>query len=70
MRKKWGHLLSDALRDDGGQVIVEYIIMLSLAIGVVAIMARAFKGTIIGLWKTFAKEISAACPKCPPTQSF
>lgn len=58
------------LHDEGGQAIVEYMLMLTVAIGAVTIIAVGFRRSIFKLWTTLAKEISAACPGCPPDPSI
>jgi Flp pilus assembly pilin Flp len=53
--------------DDNGQAIVEYALMLSVAVGLVGLIAVGFRSSIIGLWKSFARDITSACPTgCPP----
>lgn len=52
-------------REDDGQAILEYILGLTLAIAFVGILAAGFRQSILKLWLTFSKDISAACPGCP-----
>ena len=53
-------------RDQEGQAIVEYILGLVITVGVVSAVVIGIKRPLFSLWETFAKEISAACPGCPP----
>ena len=55
--------------DESGQAVVEYILMLLVAIGVVAVMANGFKRIILGLWQEMACDIAAPCPDCAPPGS-
>lgn len=51
--------------DDAGQAVLEYVLMLSLAVGVVVIIAVGFRRSIFHVWKGFARDVAAACPACP-----
>ncbi len=52
------------LKDEGGQVIVDYLLTLSLVVFVVTILATGFRKSLFALWEVLTKEISAACPGC------
>lgn len=52
--------------DEGGQVIVEYLIILTLVIGVVVGISVTFRKSIVRIWEVFGKEIAAGCIGCPP----
>jgi Flp pilus assembly pilin Flp len=54
------------LDDEGGQAVVEYILMLIMAVSLVALIAKGFRTTLFKLWTLFAQEISAGCPGCTP----
>lgn len=56
------------LSDEDGQAIVEYLLMLMVAISIVAILASGVRRIVLGLWQVMACEISAACPHCPPPE--
>jgi hypothetical protein len=50
-----------------GQAVVEYILMLVLAVSIVTILAYGFRKSIMSLWVTLSREVAAACPRdCPP----
>jgi hypothetical protein len=46
-----------------GQVLIEYILMLSVCVGLLIGVQRSFRGSVFIVWKQLANEISAACPK-------
>jgi hypothetical protein len=56
--------------EEQGQVVVEYILALSIAIMIVAIIATGFRKSLISLWNSWGREISAACPGCPGDQGL
>jgi hypothetical protein len=50
-----------------GQVLLEYLLMLIVALSVVLLLQSSFRGTIYRLWVQLAKEIAASCPSgCAP----
>ena len=55
--------------NDSGQAILEYVLMLSMAVGVVIIIAVGFRRSIFHLWGGFTRDIAAACPGCPANDS-
>jgi hypothetical protein len=55
--------------DDSGQAILEYVLMLSMAVGVVVIIAVGFRRSIFHLWQGFTRDIASACPGCPPNDN-
>ena len=58
-------LLRDLSRDDRGQAVVEYILMVSITVMSVGALGYGLRKTLFSLWTVFAREISAACPGCP-----
>jgi len=54
--------------DQRGQTIVEFILVLVIAISVVAILGKGLRSTLYGIWTFYSREISAACPGCPPDE--
>jgi hypothetical protein len=55
------------LRNSEGQAVLEYVLMLLMAIGVVTSISLGFKKSLFKIWEIFAQEISAACPRdCAP----
>ncbi len=53
-----------------GQALVEYVLMLLVAVSLVAIMTTAFRKTVIHLWGFYIQQISAACPGCPVNPKY
>jgi Flp pilus assembly pilin Flp len=58
-------VLRKLLFDESGQAIVEYILTLSIAVGIVTIIAKGFRKALFDLWEEMTKQIAAACPGCP-----
>jgi hypothetical protein len=57
--------IKSLLLDQEGQAIIEYVLMLSLAITFIGLLATGFKQPLQSLWHLFAQEITAPCPACP-----
>lgn len=53
-----------------GQAMIEYILMLVVAISLVAVMASSFRKTLTNLWGFYIRQISAACPGCQANPSY
>lgn len=53
-------------KNEEGQAVIEFIVVLLMAISVVGLMAAQFQRPMRTLWQTFGCEIAAACPSCPP----
>lgn len=52
--------------NDSGQAILEYILMLSLAVTIVGVFATGLRKALAAIWESMARTISAPCPGCPP----
>lgn len=65
-----GVLLGELARDEEGQAIVEYLLMVSVTVMSVGVLGFGFRKTLFRLWQTFAQDITAACPGCPPDPSI
>jgi Flp pilus assembly pilin Flp len=48
---------------EDGQVLIEYVLMLSLSVALLIGIQSSFRNSVFKVWKQFAIEISAACPK-------
>lgn len=57
--KKQGSLGED------GQAIVEYVLTISVALFMVAVLSRGFRTSVFNLWQMITKDVSAPCPHCP-----
>ena len=55
-------------RDETGQAIVEYILMLLVAMTIVVAISKGMRGSLNRFWETLTREVAAACPGCPPPQ--
>jgi hypothetical protein len=51
---------------ESGQAVLEYVLMLSMAVGVVILIGVGFRKSIFKVWQGFTRDIAAACPGCPP----
>lgn len=58
--------LSFLVSDEGGQAVLEYILMVSVAVSVVMVIGTGFRRILIKLWEKMARDIAAPCPSCPP----
>lgn len=63
-------LIGDLARDEEGQAIVEYLLMVSVTVIAVGALGIGFRKTLFALWQAFAKDITAACPGCPADPSI
>ena len=55
------------LENNQGQAVVEYLLMVAVAVALIGIIGTGFRRGLILLWERMAKDISAACPGCPPS---
>lgn len=53
-------------RDDGGQVIVEYLLMMSAMLVTATVIGTGFKRMLTAVWERIAKDVAAPCPGCNP----
>ena len=52
--------------NQSGQAVIEYVLMLLMALSIVSIIGIGFRKSLYRIWQSFAQDISAACPGCPP----
>ena len=57
-------ILTDRSGHESGQAVVEYLLGMVTALAIVAILSVGLKKSVVRLWVTYNKEISAACPHC------
>ena len=55
--------------NQSGQALIEYILMLTVALGLVTSMTFTFRRVAQTLWQQMTCEVSAACPACPPAET-
>jgi hypothetical protein len=58
--------MGKVLNNNQGQAVLEYILMLLVALGVVTTISIGFKQSLFSIWGLFSREISAPCPACQP----
>jgi hypothetical protein len=56
-------------RDQSGQAVVEYVVLLAVILGVAAVIQFGVQKTRDKLWKFMICKISAPCPSCSATES-
>ena len=64
----WRNQVNRWVAEENGQAIVEYILMLSLAISLIGALGFAFQKIIAYLWQVYTREVTALCPNCPPPE--
>jgi len=62
--------LNDFLNREDGQALVEYILALSIVITIVTILATGLRTSMYKVWEFYSRQVSAACPGCPPAPSM
>lgn len=53
-----------------GQALIEYLLMLIVALSLVTVITGFFRKSTIALWGYYTRQISAACPGCPPNPGY
>jgi hypothetical protein len=56
-------------QNNNGQVLVEYLLMLVMAMSLVLIIQNSLRKSTFSLWKSFTCDVVAACPGCPYSPS-
>lgn len=54
---KWGNLIYCFARDDSGQAITEYILLLSFAVGAAGLLARGLIAVLDRITLTFGAQL-------------
>lgn len=63
--------LTHSLNSPSGQAMVEYLVMLTVAVTLVASVGSSFRNALFGIWGFYTRSISAACPTgCPPNPAY
>jgi len=57
------------MRNNTGQAILEYVVVLAIVIGISAILQYGVSKTRNKIWKWMICQVSAACAECNPTES-
>jgi Flp pilus assembly pilin Flp len=53
------------LKDESGQALIEYVLLIALTISLVTIMATGLRKSVFTLWTFYTQAIAAPCPGCP-----
>jgi Flp pilus assembly pilin Flp len=62
--------LASFIGDEEGQAVIEYILMLSVVVGMVSMIGFGFRKTLFKLWGSFTRDIAAGCPGCPADSKY
>jgi Flp pilus assembly pilin Flp len=54
-----------ARKNQSGQAVVEYMIMLVMVLTLMVAVSFAFRRAVRSFWQIITCEVSAACPNCP-----
>jgi hypothetical protein len=57
---------AEPVRDDLGQALIEYVLLIALTISLVTLMATGLRKSVFSLWGFYTRQIAAPCPGCPP----
>ena len=52
-----------------GQALVEYLLLMTVAIGVASAFGNSIRGAILGFWTYITRSVTAGCPTGCPTRS-
>lgn len=58
------------LKDESGQAIIEFFLLMLVTIGVVAFLKNNLKNLTVKFWTFLGKRIAAPCPTCSAGQEF
>jgi hypothetical protein len=47
-----------------GQAVVEYVLMVTVAVSLVSVIGIGFRQNVVKIWIYYIGQISAACPGC------
>ncbi|MCM2277617.1 MAG: hypothetical protein NDJ89_06030 [Oligoflexia bacterium] len=59
-------VITGARRSESGQAVLEYVLMIALALSIVAIFGIGIRRSVITVWERIARDIAAPCPRCEP----
>jgi Flp pilus assembly pilin Flp len=58
------------LKDESGQALIEYALLMLVVVSVVGFMKTSLKELTVKLWVFFAKRIAAPCATCDAGTEF
>jgi Flp pilus assembly pilin Flp len=53
--------------DEGGQAIVEYLLMVGLVVVSMALIFGRIRGTLFSFWRMIVREVRGPCVGCTPS---
>ncbi|MCM2324785.1 MAG: hypothetical protein NDJ90_16115 [Oligoflexia bacterium] len=53
-------------KGESGQAVLEYVLMIALAVSIVALLGIGIRRSVIMVWDRMSRDIAAPCPRCPP----
>ncbi|OFZ20202.1 MAG: hypothetical protein A2X94_09890 [Bdellovibrionales bacterium GWB1_55_8] len=62
--------MSQLLRDENGQAVLEYLLMVAVAVTATGIMAMGFRRLLLSIWGEFTQKIVGASPNGPPDPRY
>jgi Flp pilus assembly pilin Flp len=58
-------------RNEEGQALVEYLLMIVIAISLMGGIAAGLRKGVIGVWGFYTRSVTAACPSgCPANPKY
>jgi hypothetical protein len=57
-------------RREEGQAVIEYILMAFVALSFILAINTIFRRTTNRLWVFYIRQVTAACPGCPPDPTY
>ena len=58
------------MRDDSGQALVEFFLLLFVIVLIVGTMKNGLRWLTVKLWQFMARKIAAPCPSCDAGLEF
>lgn len=55
------------IKDESAQAIIEYILILSMMLGIFFAMKKLIGGAVMQFWQYLVAQVSKGCPRCEST---
>jgi len=65
-----GKLLENFARDESGQALIEFFLLLLVIVAIVGSMKSGLRWLTVKLWQFMARKIAAPCPTCDAGLEF
>jgi Flp pilus assembly pilin Flp len=65
-----GKLLKNFARDESGQALIEFFLLLLVVVLIVGTMKNGLRLITVKLWQFMARKIAAPCPSCDAGLEF